>query len=150
MLEIYIPGCDGFCNKLNKEFIDKGIDKASCHNTELWDFNIGTEWTQWKNDISEKLALDVVECIGIFGGEPLLNDIDQLTEFISWIDYEHNTKIYLFTRFEIADIPLEILRHCTLIKTGVFDYSKYTDNNEMHGFKLATSNQYIYNLSGDI
>jgi len=135
--EIYISGC-------------KEHPCAGCCNEELWDENTGTELT-----IEELMAIknkikefdNLIENIFILGGEVL----EQSTDELEWLLKEiktTNKKIWLFTRFEINEIPEKIKSYCDFIKTGMYDEAKLVQDNIQYNIKLASSNQNIYKING--
>lgn len=144
-LEIYISGCDGYCDKVNKSYILDGHEDAKCQNPELWDYNIGKSWTSIQRNIISKVIefSDVIDKIVIFGGEPLLQDLAELVSFLAYIKDKTNKEIWLFTRFEFEDVPENIKIVCDRIKCGLFDYSKRTENHFEEGYQLASTNQHI-------
>ena len=79
----------------------------------------------------------------IFGGEPLDNNLDDLYQLL--IDLDGIEKpIWLFTRYEISEIPEFIKKFCTYIKCGKYIPELTTEDSVQYGIKLATSNQKIY------
>jgi anaerobic ribonucleoside-triphosphate reductase activating protein len=125
-LEIYISGCDGYC---------KG-----CHNSELWDFNVGVPW--YKFNFS-KILNSLVDRVWIMGGEPLLQEKKELQNFIYNVNmYTNNKKeIWLWTRFN--EIPNNLKRYISYVKTGEYkeDLPRYTE--PLFGIELASNNQKI-------
>lgn len=86
---------------------------------------------------------NVIDNIMIFGGEPL----DQkMIELIDLLDYlkQFNKKIWIFTRYDLNEVPLIIKDRCDYLKCGKYNPQNRTDNNIQYGIKLATSNQHIY------
>ncbi|MDN5317857.1 MAG: anaerobic ribonucleoside-triphosphate reductase activating protein [Thermoanaerobacterium sp.] len=132
-LEIYVAGCSG------------NPHCANCHNHESWDFKQGTKYNEKyfshiKNKIKDFDAL--IDNIMILGGEPLDQNIDELIHLLFDLN-TLNKKIWLFTRYEIEQIPNEVIKFCDYIKTGKYIPELKTDNNIQYGIKLATSNQKI-------
>jgi anaerobic ribonucleoside-triphosphate reductase activating protein len=130
--EIYVSGCKGNC---------KG-----CHNPELRDFNIGNPLTQ--NTITHIIDKihefdSLIDHIWILGGEPLDQDSMTLQELLGELQIT-NKPIWLFTRFELDDVPDIIKQHCDYIKCGSYIGELQTSDNWQHGIQLATSNQNIY------
>jgi len=79
----------------------------------------------------------------LFGGEPLDQKHEDLLHML--LDLESlNKKIWLFTRYEIEEIPKEIISLCDYIKCGRYIPELTSDSNIMYDIKLATSNQFIY------
>lgn len=133
--EIYLSGCDGRCGN-------------ACHNKELWNFNLGNNWTDKIDNIVNRVNEfnSLIKWVWIMGGEPLLQDSIELEKLIIKLKKETNNAIVLFTRFELDEIPKEILLLCDYIKTGKYDKTLVTDNNEYYGIKLATSNQKVFRI----
>ncbi len=134
--EIYLSGCKGSC---------KG-----CHNTELKDFNIGEDLTEKRlfNLISDILLFDtLIDNIFILGGEPLDQNISELEYLLSTLKKETNKKIWLFTRYELNEIPQNIIQFCDYIKTGHYDETQKGENIQF-GISLPTTNQKIYKIGG--
>jgi len=133
-LDIYVAGCSGnpHCNL--------------CHNPESWDFNQGHIYNGgYFNHIKEKVkSFDLlVDNIMIFGGEPNDSNHDELLHML--MDLKSlGKKIWLFTRYEINDIPEFEYTLCDYIKTGRYDSELIVDDNIQFGIQLATSNQKIY------
>jgi anaerobic ribonucleoside-triphosphate reductase activating protein len=133
--EIYLSGCRGNC---------KG-----CHNPELKNFNAGTKLTaSYFTKLNNKLNMfaDTIESIWILGGEPLDQDISELEQFLRNLHETTNARIYLFTRYNIKDIPLQIKVLCDYIKSGEYDENLKVDNHHSFGVKLSSSNQKIYKM----
>ena len=86
---------------------------------------------------------NLVDKIIIVGGEPLDQDLVMLKQLIIFLK-QFNIAIYLFTRFELNQVPEEIKELCDFIKCGAYIPSLKCDNNFQHGIKLATSNQKIF------
>lgn len=136
-LEIYLAGCDGQC----------GCD---CHNRELWDFNIGHDYKICLPKLKQKI-LDFelfLRNIWILGGEPLLQDHDDLVNLLSEV-YNLKQSITLFTRMELKDIPNDILEYCAYVKCGPYISDYVVDDNIQYGIKLSTSNQMVYKKGKD-
>jgi len=140
--EIYVAGCRG---------VD-GQHCKNCHNPESWNFNQGEVF----NDgyFKEKIASKIIEFnllvknIMIFGGEPLDQPIDELTDMLIKLN-ELNKPIWLFTRNKIDEVPYEVKNYCDYIKCGSYIPELSTDDNIQYGIKLATSNQHIYRKGMD-
>ena len=138
-LEIYISGCNG----------DNGSRCKGCHNPELWSFDIGEDYKEFflKYDNMIHDFDSMIENVMIFGGEPLDNDVNELSELLIKIK---STKklIWLFTRREsIDDIPSIIKNNCDYIKLGKYDENNLCDDNINYGIKLASRNQRIIKIS---
>lgn len=137
-LEMYLAGCKG----------DNGVHCADCHNPDLWNFNIGEKYnTSYFLKIKQKVKDfdNIIKNIMIFGGEPLDNSPNELSELL----FELSTlkkDIWLFTRYDINEVPEYVKNYCTYIKTGKYIPELKCDNNIQYGIKLATSNQKIYKI----
>lgn len=130
-LEIYLSGCDGICGNM-------------CHNKELWDFTIGDSYKLVIKNILTKIQNfdNIIDNIWILGGEPLLQDIEELIDLICQLKIS-GKKIWLWTRFNYHCVPSEIKEICDYIKVGQYIENLKCDNNYHFGIKLATSNQKI-------
>ena len=132
-IDIYVSGCNG------PHCID-------CHNPETWNFNQGIEFKKYY----EKFLINKINQIStifdkfmIFGGEPLDQDISQLLELLELLKI-HRKEIWLFTRYELSQVPLDVLCMLDYIKTG-----RYIKNSQTHieyGIELASINQHIHKL----
>lgn len=133
-LEIYLSGCYGDC--------------YNCHNPELKDFNIGNHYLDEIQKIIIKIYEfnSLVKNIWILGGEPLDNDLQELNDLLNYLT-QTNKDIWLWTRYELNEIPELIKRYCSYIKCGEYMEELKTDDNIQFGIKLASSNQNIYKLS---
>lgn len=133
--EIYVSGCAG------------NPHCEGCHNPASWDFNLGDLYNKsfFYDNIKTKVEeFDVlIKNIMIFGGEPLDNDHDELLKLLNDLK-SLNKPIWLFTRYDINDVPDKIKTYCDYIKCGRYLPELTVDNNIQYGIKLATSNQKIY------
>ena len=135
--EIYISGC-------------KEHPCIGCCNEELWEENIGIELTneeliKIKSKIKEFDTL--IDNIFVLGGEP----VEKPTEELEWLLKElkeTNKEIWLFTRFELEEVPQQIKKYCSYIKTGRYDKTQLTENNIQMDIKLASKNQKIHKING--
>jgi anaerobic ribonucleoside-triphosphate reductase activating protein len=135
--EVYVSGCKG------------NPHCSGCHNPELWDFKIGSIYNEkyfsyLKNRIKQFDIL--VDNIMVMGGEPLDQDINSLIKFLKDLK-TLNKQIWLFTRFELEEIPEEVLSLCDYVKTGRYLKDLQTDDNIQFGIELASSNQKIFKLA---
>jgi len=132
-LEIYLSGCYGDC--------------YGCHNPELKDFDMGNYYQNELPDIIKKIKEfdSLIDNIWILGGEPLDNNILELLDLLNII-YKTNKIIWLWTRYEIEEIPEDIIEYCNYIKTGEYVPELSVDDNIQYGIKLFTSNQRIYKI----
>jgi hypothetical protein len=147
--EIYVSGCDGFCDTINRKYINVGIDNARCHNPELWDFNIGADSRDpiFLKTLEEKIIQfdNLINYIFIFGGEPLLQNRKDLYDFLMEI-FKYNKRIVLFTRFSEGERNIEDLYPLLYaVKYGHFSYElrsdDYVDCSLGFPMNLASTNQ---------
>ena len=132
-LDIYLAGCNPpHC--------------AECHNPEAWSFDQGKHYTYRQlRLIHEKIKTfdALVERIFIMGGEPLDQSHEKLAQLLRDISYI-GKEVWLFTRYELSDVPMPIRKWCDFIKTGRYDTDYVSDNYVSHGIRLASSNQRIW------
>lgn len=134
-LEIYICGC---CIKPKCE---------NCHNQELWNFNYGKK-INYEDLNSFIIKSDkLIDNFVIMGGEPLcqIKELKKLLKFIK----KYNKLIWLYTSFELNQIPKEIIALCDYIKTGKYDNTQLTNDNIQYGIQLASANQNIHKIKED-
>ena len=110
--EIYLSGCDGECGD-------------ECHTKELWEFNQGEYFTNRMIKVRDKVKTfnTLIDWIWVLGGEPLLQDHEDLIELLNNIR-SMGKLVVLFTRFELDQIPEEIKSLVNYIKTGKYDPSQ--------------------------
>ena len=95
-LEIYLGGCLGHCE--------------NCHNPELKNF-VGDPLTQeiYQGVLTKIQAdPDLIKNIWILGGEPLDSDHDELFDFLNQLNRDVTVPIWLWTRYELEQIPQKI------------------------------------------
>lgn len=131
-LDIYFSGCNPpHC--------------PGCHNEELWEFvddnNYLEKFEKIKNKIKE--FDDLIKNIMLFGGEPLDQNLEELEDLLIKLK-TLNRPIWLFTHYNLDEVPSNIKVLCDYIKTGRYLRELKTNNNIMYGITLATSNQHIY------
>lgn len=134
--DIYLSGC-------------KGQPKCEgCHNKELWDFNVGKPYQAWLPKIIEKIKTfdSLIDNIMILGGEPLDQSLDDLLTLLKQLKTV-NKKIWLFTRYALIDIPVEVVKHVDYIKTGRYMPELKTSDNIQYKIPLASSNQTIFKVT---
>lgn len=136
--EIYLAGCRAkpHCK--------------DCHNPELWDFKYGERLTKARlQEIKNKIELfdNLIDSISLMGGEPLDQHRDELLELCKFLE-KFNKDIWLFTRYELEEIPKNIVKYFSYVKCGRYLPDK-KDDHEEYGVVLATSNQHIYKRGKD-
>lgn len=86
---------------------------------------------------------ELIDNIMIFGGEPLDQKMIDLVDLLDWLS-QFNKKIWIFTRYNLDEVPAIIKDRCDYLKCGRYEPEKLTDDNTQYGITLATSNQHIY------
>ena len=131
-LEIYLSGCDFHC--------------PGCHNPELWDYNIGTDWKEELPKIWEKIKSGegLIKRIWILGGEPLHQNPEEFEEFIMSLQKGNELEVWLFTGVTSEEVhKLVSLDLFDYIKTGRYVEEERAPHTE-YGVELATEHQHIY------
>lgn len=132
-LEIYLSGCYGNC--------------LNCQNSELKDFNLGQDYKNELKKIEKKIKKSrMVDEIWLLGGDPLDQNHQELLNFLQFL-YTFEKPIWLWTRYELLNIPNNIKKYCTYIKTGFYDQSKPEIYYKEYDLKLASNNQKIFKIS---
>jgi anaerobic ribonucleoside-triphosphate reductase activating protein len=132
--EIYISGCN------KKEKCKK------CYNPELWNFDIGEIYNkEYFDKLFKKITRfnNIIDKIFIIGGEPLDQNKDDFLLFLNDLKLL-NTKMWLFTRYNLEDIDTNIKLFFDYIKTGEYKSELKINSHIKYEIKLATSNQNIY------
>jgi anaerobic ribonucleoside-triphosphate reductase activating protein len=136
--EIYISGCNGTCD--------------GCFNPELKDFQFGK---QFNTEVIESLLLkitefnSIIENIWILGGDPLDQEQFDLIQLLSILKKNTNKSLWLWTRYDLNNISMNIKQYCDYIKVGAYIPNFSADNNVHYGVKLQTSNQKIFKKGTD-
>jgi len=132
-LEIYLSGC-------NRKEKCKG-----CHNPELWNFQYGRKLSldELKKIIIPKQKY--LDTFVIMGGEPLHQKRENLIALLDFL-IQFDKQIWLYTSYEINEVPKEIQQYCNYIKTGRYNEKLKTKSNIQYGIQLASSNQKIYKM----
>lgn len=138
-LEIYFSGCIG------------NPHCKGCFSPETWEFDQGTPYNELLNDISTQIEKfgDMIDKIMLFGGEPLDQDITQLTSFLNEIS-RFKKEIWIFTHYDFdkaKQILGDLINQIDYIKCGAYKEELKCENNVQYGIKLATSNQKIYKIN---
>lgn len=135
-LDIFVSGCNGNPKCKN------------CSNPESWDFDLGELYnSQYFLKIKKQvIEFDLlIDNIMIFGGEPLDQNYLYLLNMMTDLK-TLDKKIWLFTRYELNEVPLEIKVLCDYIKTGRYIPELATEDNIQYGIKIASSNQKIHKI----
>lgn len=130
--DIFLSGC-----RANPKCTD-------CHNPEAWSFDCGTNWLEHIVAINKDVKQfgNVIDKFFILGGEPLDQDPEEFSMLIAGLR-EYGKEIWLFTRFELDDIPENTKQAFDYIKTGPYRPELSVDNYVCDGVKLSTKNQRI-------
>lgn len=92
-VSIFVQGCHFHC--------------FNCFNTELWDFNGGSEWTEeTKNCFFKYIDKPYIQRISILGGEPLdTENVKDVLSLVNEIKFKFPTKIiWLYSGYTWEDI----------------------------------------------
>lgn len=136
-LEIFVAGC-------------RAPHCKGCCNPELWDFNQGVDYQKELIKIENKIKNfdSLIKNIIIVGGEPLDQSHVCLVILLNKLN-KFNKNIFLFTRYELNNVPEYISELCDYIKCGRYIPSLKIEDNVQYGIKLATSNQKIFKSGKD-
>lgn len=137
-LDIYVSGCNPPHCK-------------SCHNPELWDFGVGYDFHEAfkKIDIYIHNYDKLINKIMIFGGEPLDQPEIELDFFLFLLKGSFDKQIWLFTKYDIVEVPDFVKESCDYIKCGRYIEELRTKSNLQYGINLMTNNQKIYRKGED-
>lgn len=133
-IEIYLSGCTLKC---------KG-----CHNYDIWDFNKGKYWTEYKEKVEEYCNNILVDNIWILGGEPLQQEKDDLKQLLLIIK-KSKKDIMLWTGFNEKNIfnllgdNIKLIDYIKIGKFNINDNERYIDR--WGGINLKSS-QHIYKI----
>ena len=129
---IYLSGCKvPHCN--------------NCQNEFLWNFDVGKEYVEFKDILRKHGHKTIVKRFFIAGGEPLDQDIYKLEDLLQLLN-NTPTEIWLWTRFELEDIPKNILQYCDYVKTGEYKEELESYEEPLFGIKLASTNQKLIKI----
>lgn len=132
-VEIYLSGCrEPHCH--------------GCHNPETWDFTLGSPWGPQAIEYVNRLVSRhprLVKNIWVLGGEPLDQPRRELQSLLEWASSLPLIKVWLFTGYELPDIPDFAFCPCSYIKTGAYDSRLTTPIYTSYGISLASSNQRV-------
>lgn len=123
-LTIWFSGCSRKC---------KG-----CHNQKLSDPNAGSDMEV--GDIVRLIDPSVHKSVVLLGGEPMEQPKHELLRLITEIyKVDPTIKIWMYTGYELDDVPLAIRYSLYAIKTGPYIEELKTENG-----RLASSNQKMF------
>ena len=137
--EVYVAGCSG------------NPHCKGCHNPTSWDFDNGEHYDEtYKQQIYNKVKDfdSMIDNCMIFGGEPLDQNHTELKQLLEDLQELHKP-IWIFTRYDIKEVPDFVKENCDYIKCGRYMEELKTENNTQYGITLATSNQHIYKKGVD-
>lgn len=131
-LEIYFSGCNFHC--------------PGCQNEELWDFNLGSEWSGWLISLDRKIKSNLVKEVWVLGGEVLHQDHDELINFLKYLN-QFNKPVWLWTGVDtLNDIPEDVIKLINYVKIGKYNKDLDSIIDPITGIELASSNQKIIKL----
>lgn len=132
-IEVYVAGCTRHC--------------PGCHNPETWDFAGGAEIdSDWLQSLERSIQCGaLVDKIWILGGEPLDQNPREFEALVNCL-YNYKLPLWLFTSYELEDVPATILPYFDYIKTGRYEQDNPTidQDSKVYGVHLASANQTIY------
>ena len=86
-----------------------------------------------------------METIWILGGDPLDQNLVDLEYFLVELK-KYNKEMWLWTRYELQDIPKSILNFFNVVKTGKYDKNLESYFHSEFDLILASKNQKIIKL----
>lgn len=120
--EIHISGCTKNC--------------LGCHNKDLQSFEFGDELNFYELVKHMAERRDLFEAISIMGGDLLSQDRSEALEFIFLLrNTFFDKEFWLFTGYEIEELPEWVWQYFHWIKTGPYKQELNSDG------LLASSNQ---------
>jgi anaerobic ribonucleoside-triphosphate reductase activating protein len=122
---VFVQGCDRHCD--------------GCHNPGTWDPKLGItiDIDQLASELREKSQN---KKITISGGEPLL----QFPAILELVKKLEDFDIALYTGFEYAEVPTEIIPYLRYIKVGKYIKENRTTITEY----IGSTNQQFIDLRG--
>lgn len=113
-----------------------------CHNPHTWNIENGISMSV--QELAEEIfkIKNPFKRVTISGGEPLLQ-VKGLKELVD-ILYKEGYEIALYTSFELEEVPIEIRKKLTYLKTGRFIIEK-----KVEGKFYGSSNQKFFKLKGE-
>lgn len=132
-LEVYVAGC-------------RGPHCPGCHNPELFSFDVGDDYREVAAKVVEtaKSSGAMVNKIWVLGGEPLDQDLGELTSLLDMLA-KAELPIWLFTRYELSAVPEEVKKRVDFLKCGRYD-ANFLGNKVEYGVTLSSTNQTIHKL----
>jgi len=126
---------------------------VGCFNNELWDWN--QKGITYKQVIKKCIELNkqfhrLIDKIILVGGDPV-DGYKRYPIYLTFIKElkQLNKPIYLFTHYELNEIPEELLKEVDYVKTGKYIPELTVNDNICYNIKLATSNQKIWKRGVD-
>ena len=129
-VSIFVSGCSHRC--------------VGCFNSEAWDYEAGEKftWDTIRQVITAISQNGILRNLSILGGEPLMQD-DSLYNLLKRIKEETNKNIWLWTGYEMQEIPLnqrKVLDYVDVLIDGRFELDKRNLNLKYRG----SENQKVY------
>ena len=136
-LEIYFSGCSLRCPNCHNAFLQERT-KENCKEVS-------------SSEILEELKdyVDIATQVHILGGEPLEQDLNELSSLLKGLRELGYKNIILFTGWDFPHSFIEknwsLFQHCDFVKTGHYDESQPNTEKTLlpdsPGFPLASKNQ---------
>lgn len=130
-LEIYVSGC-------------RQPHCPGCHNSELWDFDVGESWEkvlpELKNKICELNKNGLVNIIWLLGGEPAHQNFSEMCQFLMGLR-ACNLPIMLWSRE--TSLPMQIWSLIDYAKLGPYINTGKEYVEPIFGITLANREQKI-------
>ena len=148
-IDIFSIGCGNGITNLNDPEYD---GCKNCCNLEIRDWSLkGKDALQVISKVVELTTKydNLIDRIILVGGDPVDAYYHYPKEYLEFVQSIKtlDKPIYLFTRYQVKDIPVKLLKEVDYVKTGPYIPELTCDNNIQNGIKLATSNQKIYKVS---
>ena len=126
---LFVSGCTHNCKE--------------CFNYEQQNFKYGKKFTkETEDEFISYMKKDIISGANILGGEPLMQD-DSLYNLLKRIKEETNKNIWLWTGYEMQEIPLnqrKVLDYVDVLIDGRFELDKRNLNLKYRG----SENQKVY------
>lgn len=148
-IDIFNIGCGNGITNLNDPCYDGCRD---CCNPELRNWNLkGKDALQVISKVVELTTKynNLIDKIILVGGDPVDAYKHYPEEYLAFVQHLKtlDKPIYLFTRYELENLPVKLIENVDYVKTGPYIPELTCDDNIQMGIKLATSNQRIYKAS---